>query len=104
MQVMASNADALERKKAAAAERVAEDHAIAAYLKDKAAREQARHHLRSTLPPKPAFAMFLPSKAHALNPFLHAPRLWTYATTGLQGPAGAAGADGKVAQSRKAAR
>ncbi len=40
-QVMASNAEMRERKKAAAAERAAEDRAIAAYLQDKAAREQA---------------------------------------------------------------
>ena len=39
-QVVASNAEAQERKKAAAAERAAEDRAIAAYLTDKAAREQ----------------------------------------------------------------
>ncbi len=35
-----SNAEMLERKKAEAAERAAEDRRIAAYLKEKAAREQ----------------------------------------------------------------
>jgi hypothetical protein len=39
-QVAASNAEMLERKKAEAAERAAEDRRIAAYLHDKAAREQ----------------------------------------------------------------
>lgn len=39
-QVAASNAEMLERKKADAAERAAEDRRIAAYLHDKAAREQ----------------------------------------------------------------
>ncbi len=41
-QVVASNAEMRERKKAAAAERTAEDRAIAAYLKGKAVREQVR--------------------------------------------------------------
>ncbi len=39
-QVAASNAEMLERKKADAIERAAEDRRIAAYLLDKAAREQ----------------------------------------------------------------
>ena len=39
-QVATSNAEMLERKKAEAAERAAEDRRITAYLQDKAAREQ----------------------------------------------------------------
>lgn len=48
-QVAASNAEMLERKKADAAERAAEDRRIAAYLQDKAAREQVARPWRSSM-------------------------------------------------------
>lgn len=68
LQVLASNAEMLERKKADEAERAAEDRRIVAYLREKAAREQVPAVILSPLPMICLTAVAVPFVLRLLKP------------------------------------